>query len=146
MIDRYAPFSTRWDPFSDISQLSRTMNRLFRTLPEGRGDTFPSMNVYAGGEEAIVTAELPGVESDQLEVSVNGDVFTISGTRDTGEKTEKQTWHRRERFSGKFTRSVQLPFQVEADKVQARLKQGVLQVILPRAEADKPQRIQIQNK
>ncbi len=146
MIDRYAPFTTRWDPFSDISQLSRTMNRLFRTFPEGRAETFPAMNVYAGDEEAVVTAELPGVESNQLDVSVNGDIFTISGTRETGESRENQAWHRRERFSGKFTRSVQLPFQVESDKVRARLKQGVLQVILPRAEADKPRRIQIENK
>lgn len=146
MIDRYASFPTRWDPFSEFSQLSRAMNRLFRAYPEGRATTFPAMNVYTGEEEAVVTAELPGVESGQLDLSVNGDVFTLSGTREIPEEGSNETWHRRERFNGKFTRSVQLPFPVEAEKVQARLKQGVLQVILPRAEADKPRRIKIESK
>jgi HSP20 family protein len=123
------------------------MNRLFAQMPPGlSGDvapTFPAMNVWTDEESVVVTAELPGVAPDDIDVSVVGDTLTLKGSRQPDELEEGESYHRRERRYGAFTRAFQLPFQVEPNQVEANFGNGVLQISLPRAEADKPKKIAV---
>src|SRR5690625_4634262 len=127
MIQRYIPFETRWDPFGEINEMRRMMTRLLGSS-DGRSAVFPPLNVYADGDEAIVAAELPGVEREQLDISITGSTFTLSGTRERTETGEDARTLRRERFDGSFRRSVELPFNIETDQVKATLRNGILQV------------------
>ena len=142
----YRPTLDRWDlsvdPFVELQKLSRDMNRWFSgTL--GMAQAFPSLNAYTNAEQAVVVAEVPGVDPSTLGVTVNGDVLTIEGERKADEALEGATAHRRERGVGRFTRSVRLPYEVESDHVQAKLENGLLRITLPRKESSKPRRIQI---
>lgn len=143
MIQRYRPFEFSWDPFSEIDEMRRAMNRLFGSTDGVPTAAFPALNIYANGDEAIVAAELPGVDKEALEISVTGSTFTLSGSRESA-ITEEGSALREERFEGKFRRSLELPFNVESAKVQATLRNGILQVRLPRAESDKPRKIEIE--
>jgi HSP20 family protein len=143
MIQRYS-IPARWDPFAEMAQLQKVVNRLWGA-PNGAADVYPPINVYASDNEAVISAELPGVQADQLDISVRGETVTLSGSREAETDPSKVSFHRQERFSGQFSRSVELPFGVDATKVKAQLRNGVLTLTLPRAEADKPRRIAIEN-
>jgi HSP20 family protein len=101
------------------------------------------MNLYAGDEGVILTAELPGLEPDDLEITVLGETLTLSGSRNMGDVEEGVKYHRRERGQGQFNRTVQLPFVVDSESVEAKFTNGVLHVVLPRAEEDKPRKISV---
>jgi HSP20 family protein len=91
----------------------------------------------------VVTAELPGVEPGDIEISVVGDTLTLSGSRQLDDPGEGGTYHRRERSHGRFTRAIRIPFPAEPDGVEAVFDRGVLSISLPRLEADKPRRIEV---
>lgn len=118
--------------------LERRMERLAHV------NTYPAMNVWANEDSALVTAELPGVNADDLEIALMDDTLTVSGKRQTEGLEDGERLHRRERVYGEFTRTFQLPFTVEADSVEAAFEKGVLNIVLPRAEADKPKKITVQ--
>ena len=105
--------------------------------------SYPAMNVLTDRDSAVVTAELPGVNLEDIDISVEEDTLTLSGDRQPDELDEGATYHRQERRYGTFLRTLRLPFRVEAEKVDATFKKGVLSISLPRAEADKPRRIAI---
>lgn len=137
---------TRWDwaqdPFLDLHRLQREMNRLFSDYAEP-AERFPALNLWSSDDEAVIAVELPGVDPKAVDLSVVGHVLTLQGERpeETGVKAE--AYHRRERATGKFVRTVRLPFEVQEDKVQARYENGVLRITLPRKESTKPRRIAI---
>jgi HSP20 family protein len=135
------------DPWQEVERVQREMNRLFSNFyasPRTRvAPSFPAMNVWANQESAVVTAELPGVNPEDIDISVVGETLTLTGSRTPEELKEGEKYHRRERGQGKFTRTFQLPFPVEADRVEAVFDKGVLHISLPRAEADKPKKISI---
>jgi HSP20 family protein len=134
-------------PWREMDRLQREMNRLFSDAfahPERRvAPGYPTINVWTNEESAVVTAELPGVKPDDIDISVEGDTLTLTGNRQPEELEEGEKYHRRERRYGRFTRTFQLPFQVEVDKVEALFEKGVLHISLPRAEVDKPKKIAI---
>ncbi len=103
---------------------------------------FPALNVWQDGDNLLAEAELPGVKSEDLEISVVGSELTIHGRRPES-NDEGTSFHRRERGAGEFTRVVRLPVEVDPDKVQASLQDGVLRLTLPKAEAAKPRKIQV---
>jgi HSP20 family protein len=103
------------------------------------------MNVWANDDSAFITAEVPGTKAEDIDISVVDDVLTLSGSRDPDELEEGMNVHRRERGYGKFTRTIQLPFNVDVNQVEATFKTGVLQITLPRAEADKPKKITVKS-
>lgn len=103
---------------------------------------YPAFNVWADNEGATVTSELPGVTMDGLDVTVQGKVVTVKGSR-ANPAAEDAGYLRRERRVGEFSRSFELPFQIDAGKVEAKLANGVLEISLPRAENDKPRKIAI---
>ena len=104
--------------------------------------SFPALNVWEYGDDLYAEAELPGLKSDDLDVSVVGGDLTIRGRRGT-EPREDATYHRRERDAGEFTRVLRLPIEVDADRVEATLKDGVLLVKLPKADSAKPKKIKV---
>jgi HSP20 family protein len=134
--------------WQDMARLQQQMSRFFDEQLPARyawGGNYPVMNVYTSSEDAVVTAELPGVAADELEISVVGETLTISGERKAEAMGEDTTCHRNERASGKFNRSIELPFPVETNKVEARMDKGLLTIRLPRAEEDKPRRINVKS-
>jgi len=139
-----------WQPFNrkELERIQREMDRLLESPWLGvqrlRRRTFPAINVWINeAEGVIVTAELPGVNADALDISVTGDTLTLGGERPISDEVPAEQYHRRERQYGSFSRTVQLPFTVDAGKVEATMKRGVLQISLPRAEAEKPKQIPV---
>lgn len=131
------------DPLNEMQRLQRDVNRLFSGATTFQAREYPPVNVYLGEDDVIVMAEVPGVEPDKTDISINRDILTISGAREPEILKEGQSYHRQERTSGKFTRTLQLPFLVDSGKVSARYEKGVLVVQLPRAAEDKPHRITV---
>lgn len=133
------------DPFRELRRLQDEMDRLVGAFAPAAGAPaagFPAVNVYAGRDGIAILAELPGVEKDDLEIQAHRDTLTLSGTRRPA--TERQgTYHRRERRSGAFTRTIQLPYRIDPARIEAQLENGVLRLSLPRPEEDKPRRIAI---
>jgi HSP20 family protein len=132
-----------YDPFAELRLLERQVNRVFRDT-HGRGTDYPSLNFWSNENEAFLEVEMPGVDQNDFELTVTNDVVTISGERKDPYATEQGTAHRQERAFGTFSRTLQLPFDIEADHVNARYENGVLRVQLPRREASKSKRITIQ--
>ena len=110
-----------------------------------RGSTseFPPLNVWSGEHDVVVTAEVPGVDPEEIDVDVDGSVLTIKGSRAQPTVTENAAAHRRERSYGSFARSVTLSYDVDTEKVQAECRNGILRIYLPRPESEKPRRIRI---
>ncbi|MGY8824289.1 MAG: Hsp20/alpha crystallin family protein [Candidatus Latescibacterota bacterium] len=104
---------------------------------------YPQVGLWANADEAIVRAELPGFAAGDIEVEVEDSALRLSGERAIDQGRE---YLRRERFSGPFDRRVRLPFAVDANQVKASFSDGILEIKLPRVEADKPRKIPIENK
>lgn len=131
------------DPFRELRRFQEDMNRLFGGWAAPRTREFPPLNLWANEEGIVVSAELPGVAADQISVSVHENTLTLSGRRQPALTGEAVTPLREELASGAFSRTVVLPFMVDAAKVSARSEDGVLLIHLPRPEADRPKRIRI---
>lgn len=140
------PYTTLpgWDPFVEMRRMQREMNRLFNDVGAATTPTeFPPINLWVGDGSVVVTAEISGVEQGDLDLTVHENTLTIAGKREPQYDGEKAAWHRRERAYGRFARTVQLPYRVDRDKVEARFVNGVLEVELHRPEADRPRKIAI---
>ena len=106
------------------------------------GRSRPAVNIWEQDDALLVELEVPGLRSDQLEISVVGDELSVKIDRPDLEQ-EGVTYHRRERSVGSFTRVLRLPVEVDADRVEAELRDGVLTITLPKAESAKPRKIQV---
>ena len=103
----------------------------------------PPLNVWSNEDETIVQAELPGLAADDIDISVVQNTLTLRGSRNPEGLKEGESYHRRERWTGRFVRSLELPFEVENSKVEAEYKHGMLRIRLPRAEQHKPKKITV---
>lgn len=143
----HRPFLNRMPPWREMDRLRREVDRLAAGWPTGSWrnvvPSYPAMNVWTNEDAAVVTAELPGVSPKDIEISVQNDTLTLRGCRQPRDLEEGETYHRRERGCGRFARTLQLPFQVEPEGVEATFERGVLHISLPRAEADKPKKITV---
>ena len=148
----------RWfdgaDPFAHFAQFNDVAQQLDRALtgwrgfggdfwPSARAGVYPALDVYDDGESFIVQAEAPGLDRKSLEVTVHGTTLTLKGQRLLPAADDKTAWHRRERQSGEFHRSLTLPEAVDGEKVLATYNDGILEVRLPRAESAKARKIKI---
>jgi len=132
----------------DVDRLQREMNRLFEDYTPSRlrpAPSYPALNVWSNEEGLLVTAEVPGVSPQDIEVNVIGETLTLSGARKPDELKEGARYHRQERGYGNFSRTLQLPFPVSVEKIEANFKSGVLSIRLPRAEEDKPRKIAVKS-
>jgi HSP20 family protein len=141
----------RWDPVRDMMSLREAMDRLFEesfVRPRGvlapvEGAVTLALDVFESDDDVTVRASIPGVNPDDIDISVTGDVLTIKGET-SEEREEKQgNYHLRERRYGAFQRSVNLPAPVNTDKAEAEFKNGVLTLTLPKVEEVKPKSIKI---
>jgi len=142
MLRRY-PRTNLW---REMDQLQREMNRLFDPSLQGRpfrSPSYPAINLWTNEDGQVISAEMPGVRMEDIDISLTADALSLSGTRYPDEVAKEAHYHRQERSYGSFSRSLQLPFMVDPDKVEANFKNGVLTIWLPRAEADKPRSITI---
>lgn len=134
-----------YDPFMQLRRLQSDMNRLFESPRTGSqaARAYPPVNVWRGDESVVVTAELPGLSQDDLDLTIREDTLTISAERKFEGYDNQVAWHRRERTYGSFTRTIELPFRVDPDTVDARFTNGVLAVEMQRPEADRPRKIAV---
>ena len=136
--------------FSELNRLRREMDAMFRGmpvegwLPESTG-MFPLINVGEDADSYYVRAHAPGMEPEDIELTVVGKNLTIQGSRKTPEKVEGARFHRQERNFPSFNRAIGLPGEVQADKVSAESKDGVLVITLPKVEEAKPKQIAIKS-
>jgi HSP20 family protein len=131
-----------WSPFSQVAALHDEINRVFGA-PRSFQNWRPAVDFYENGEQLVLKAELPGVNKDDLELTLHDGVLTLTGERREEKSLEDSEVHRSERFLGKFSRSFTLPAAVDAAKVQASFKDGILTVTLPKAEEAKPKHIEV---
>ena len=131
------PFSRR-----DMERSRRFANAF--GFPSARvRPSFPAMNIWTNEDGVIVEAKLPGATPEDFEISVEGETVTVAGDRAQKALEEGEKFLRRERRYGKFSRTFQLPFAIEADEIEATFEKGILRISLPRAEADKPKKIAV---
>jgi HSP20 family protein len=152
-MDRWRPFSaslSRWEPFRDLGEIQQEMNRLFDGFFGRPAATttsermwLPLCDMYETKDDLNLTFELPGVSEKEVNVSITGDVLTLKGERKWEEELKDESYHRLERVYGRFERSMPLPVPVQADKVKATYRNGLLEIKLPKAEEVKSKEIKI---
>ena len=133
------------DPWRQMRRLRNEMDSLVSQLGRPRAATFPPVNIWTSQDGVVVTAELPGVDPSKLEINAMRDTITIRGERAATEAETERTWHRRERGTGRFSRTIELPYVIDADSVEASCRDGVLRIGLRRPEAEKPRRIEVRS-
>lgn len=135
----------RWDPFRDFQ---REVGRLFESLEPAQQQWraargVPPINLYDSGECYLLTAQLPGVGPEEVDLSITGETLTIRGDRKRDEGVSEESYRRQERQFGRWTRTITLPDRLDSTKVSASFANGVLTVTLPKAEEAKPRQISV---
>ena len=145
----------RWDPFQDLRSAQDEMAQMSPMLahalglqgqPQGsdRATAWaPALDISERKDAYLVTVELPGLKSEDLDITMEDGLLTIKGERQFTSESSEQQFHRVERRYGAFRRSITLPAQVQADHIEATFDNGVLQIVVPKAEEAKPKRIQV---
>lgn len=143
---------TRFDPVGEMVSLRSAMDRLFedsfvspmgwRTLSGGESVT-PAIDVHETADDLVVTAVLPGVKPEDVEITMTGQTLTLRGELKADEEVERDQYLYRERRYGSFSRSLQLPVRVEGDRAEATFTDGILRLRIPKAEEVKPRQIRI---
>lgn len=133
------------DLWSELDRRQRDSGRLFSETGASYYQNFPAVNLWMNENDVILSAEIPGVDLEKMDISVEGEVLDLSGSRPLEEVGSGAKYHRQERPYGRFRRKIRLPFRINGEKVDARYERGVLTVRLPRAEDEKPKRISIKS-
>jgi HSP20 family protein len=146
---------TRWDPFQDLRSAQDEMAQMNPMLAHALGlhgqqqgsatatAWAPALDISERKDAYLVTVELPGVEADDLDITMEDGLVTIQGERRFAHDSSEQQFHRVERRYGAFRRSITLPAQVQAEQIQASFEDGVLQILVPKLEEATPKRIQV---
>ena len=142
---------TRWDPVREIQSMRNLMDRFFEEsfmdaprLWSRSLETFaPALDVMEDSDAYTVTASVPGVDPEAIDVTLTENVLTIKGETKSEEEKKEANYHLRERRFGRFSRSITLPTPVDADHIEATQENGVLTLRLPKVESAKPKRIEI---
>jgi len=134
--------------FDDLERMRRDMDRLFgqvvgRAYWPTHAGVFPLVNISEDRENFYISAELPGLESKEIQISASGKNLTLAGERKIASQGEHVKYHRREREGGQFSRVIALPNEIEADNVEATYSNGILSITVPKAAAAKPKQIAV---
>jgi HSP20 family protein len=148
-----------WRPFASLSRWEREMERMFDELFERRWSPFrigrllPSraelsipavdVDVYEEKDQVVVKAELPGVDRENVEVSLADNILTLKGEKKKDEEIEEENYYRAERSYGAFVRTIELPVDVQAEKAKATFKNGVLEIRVPKSEEARRREVKI---
>ena len=135
-----------WTIFDELESIQSDMNRLLSgaEAPRRARAAYPPLNVWSTADGLVLDAEMPGVDPQDVEISVVGDELSLRGKVNAQEPAEGETVLRRERPAGEFQRTLQLPFRANAGAVKATFKNGILRIVLPRSEEEKPRKIAIE--
>jgi HSP20 family protein len=134
--------------FREFDRLRREMDELYGalsggTLPMPSAGVFPLTNLTEDTDHYYVRAELPGIKPDEIDIQVTTEGISISGERKIPKEAENVRYHRREREAGKFSRLIHFPGNVDVNKVEASMENGVLKVTVPKSAAAKPRQITV---
>ena len=144
-----------FSPFGDVWNLQDEVNRLFRNFGAGSRRTeenaetalwAPLVDIAEDRESVKITAELPGLKQNEVKINVENGIMTLKGERRFSEETKKENYCRVERSYGAFSRSFSLPTTVDTEKIRATMKDGLLEVLIPKREEAKPKEVQIEVK
>ena len=142
---------TRWDPFRDNTTLQERINRMFADpLARMGGDEsaygawLPPIEILEKEDNLVMRAEIPGMNQKDIELQVENGVLTLKGEKKREREVKDENVHRAERYYGSFVRTFALPTTVDVDKIRANYKDGVLEVMIPKAETAKAKRIAVQ--
>jgi len=143
----------RWDPFRDLMNLQDEVNSLFRrsffrgadapVAVETPAAWAPALDMHESEDQITVDVELPGMEAKDIEISLDDDILHIKGERKFASEVKEENYHRMERAYGRFERNIPLPRKVDEEKVTASVKDGVLNIVLPKAVEAAPKQIPI---
>lgn len=137
-------FGRGFDPWFDVDRFTGPWGQP-AAVPSMRASEFPLVNILIDGDEAVLTTEIPGIDAKAVEISVAGRSVSLRGSRKPEQEGEGETYHRRERWYGQFSKTIELPFNIEADAVEARFQKGILRVTLPKAKAERPRTIKVKS-
>ena len=148
LIRYQSPEVTEWEPFNRLSTLRDEVNRLFDfSWPSRDTGLFsgwsPTLDMHDDKDNLVVQIELPGMKKEEIEISLHDGMLTVSGERRLERENKEGETFRSERYFGKFQRSVTLPVAVNAEKVKASYKDGILSIELPKTEEAKPKHIEV---
>ena len=134
-------------PYTELERMRHQMDRLFeewpRTYQRQAAGVFPLINLTEAQDNFFIRAELPGMSSKELDIQATSNSVSIGGERKIPAESTEAKYHRREREAGKFSRIVGLPSEIDPDKVEADLVNGVLTVVVPKAQIAKPRQISV---
>jgi HSP20 family protein len=141
----------RWDPFRDLVTLRDKMNRLFEETFTGRGEKkdlvsgtwSPSVDIYETENALVLSAEVPGMKEDEIEIKIEDNTLILQGERKFEKETKEENYHRIERSYGSFYRSFTLPNSIDQDKIQAVHENGVLKITMPKKPELKPKKVKV---
>jgi len=148
----WRPKELWWDPFRDLEMIQNEMNKLFDSSLVRWGDRntgllesawSPAIDIYDSKDSVMVKADIPGMKKEEIDVSVYGDTLIIKGEKNQEKETKEKDFVRAERFYGSFNRAIRLPAEIDASKVNASYKNGVLELVLPKKEESKPKQLKI---
>ncbi|MHB8174800.1 MAG: Hsp20/alpha crystallin family protein [Nitrospirota bacterium] len=140
----------KWDPIRNLVSLQERMNRLFEDSiksPEDsvdRGAWTPAVDIYETEKDIVISAELPGIDQDDVDVEVREGVLTVKGERRFEKDVKEENYHRVERAYGRFSRVFTLPKNVDTDKITAHYDKGVLEVRLPKSAKSEARAVKIE--
>jgi len=133
----------RWDPFRDLVTLHNRLSAPFQGTNDAYGAWVPPVDIFERGDDLVIRAEVPGVEKNEIDISVEDTRLAIQGERKREAEFKEDSAYRLERSFGSFTRSFVLPKTVDASRIGATYRNGVLEISLPKAEVAKPRKISI---
>ena len=135
-----------WNPWRELDQIQQEMSRLFGprfSTVAPRPAVYPTVNLWGNENELALTAEIPGLKPEDLDVTVNRDKVTLKGARETNRLEEGESLHRQERQTQTFSRTLELPFEVDPQSAEATYEKGVLTLRLKRPEEHKPLKVAV---
>jgi HSP20 family protein len=136
------------NPWAEFERFRQSLDQYSQNFPSadaryGRATVFPPINMYEDKDHLVIKAEIPGVKSEDLDISLEGETLTLKGTRKPQNGENQNSFHRREIERGTFSRALSLPVRVDPDNISALLKNGVLTVTISKASEVKPRRVQV---
>jgi HSP20 family protein len=137
---------TVWRPFSDFGELRHRFDQMFGEIGTGGQPWTPSIDVVHKDGSVVLRADLPGIKPEEVDITVEDDVLTVSGEHEETSEEKEGDYMRRERRFGSFSRSMSLPAGVQAEDIEATTENGVLEVTIPVPEAEQKKPVEIKPK
>jgi HSP20 family protein len=143
--------ATRWDPFRELLTLQERLDKMYRDMERTRkeedfvsSEWRPPVDIFESGDTFVLKLEIPEVERESIDIKINDNELTIRGERKVEPGIDPESYHRMERGYGTFARSFSLTKTIDASRIKATVKDGILRIELPKKEEVKPKQIKIE--